>query len=230
MLEPVNIVALLVIRPVMRPTAFLPGESAGNDGLRDIEEGLELEGLHEIRIKHQPFILHRNGGGAMSQCGECRDRTRHGFVGPNEAKIEAHQLAEFFPNLPGSDRSFLCQQALDPTLLDCELVCCECPWRDGSSILSGSSSGAPAEDNRLKERVASKPIGAVDTDAGTFTSCVEAGDVRFGPLIGPNTAHLIVRAWSDRNGSLDRIKAGKLNREFSDLREPFENAPASKVS
>jgi hypothetical protein len=72
-------------------------------------------------------------------------------VSPNEAKIEAHQLAEFFPNLPGSDRSFLCQQALDATLLGCELVCCECLWRDGSSVLSGSNSCAPTKHNRLKE-------------------------------------------------------------------------------
>jgi hypothetical protein len=38
-----------------------------------------------------------------------------------------------------------------------------------------------------------------------------------------------VRAWSDRNGSLDGIEAGKLNREFSDLRKPFENALTAKM-
>ena len=67
------------------------------------------------------------------------------------------------------------------------------------------------------------------TDAGTFTGRVKAGDACFSPLIGPDAAHLIVRAGTDRNGSLDGIKAGKLNSEFSDLREPFENALASKV-
>ena len=67
------------------------------------------------------------------------------------------------------------------------------------------------------------------TDAGTFTGRVEAGDACFGPLIGPDSAHLIVRAGADRNGSLDWIEAGKLNGKFSDLREPFENALASKV-
>ena len=107
MCQPMLIIADREIRPVMGPAAFLPGEGAGDDGLRDIEKGLELEGLHEIRIKHPPFVLHRDGGGAMGQCSECRDRSRHGFVSPNEAKIEAHQLAEFFPNLPGSDRSLL---------------------------------------------------------------------------------------------------------------------------
>ena len=139
------------IRPVMGPAAFRPGEGAGHDALRDIDKGLELEGLHEIRIKHPPFVLHRDGGGAKGQCSEGRERSRHGFVSPNEAKIEAHQLAEFFPNLPGSDRSLLCQQTLDSTLLGCELVCCEGLWRDGSSVLSGSNSGAPTKHNRLKE-------------------------------------------------------------------------------
>jgi hypothetical protein len=145
------IIADREVRPVMSPAAFLPGEGADNDGLRDIEQGLELEDLHKIRIKHPPFILYHNGHGSMGQCSECRERSRHGFVSPNETKIEAHQLAEFFPDLPGSDRSLLCQKALDATLFRGELVCCECLWRDGSSILSGSNSGAPPEHNRLEE-------------------------------------------------------------------------------
>ena len=145
------IIAAREVRPVMGPAAFLPGEGADDDGLRDIEQGLELEDLHEIRIKHPPFILQRHGRGSMGQCSECRERSRHGFVSPNETKIEAHQLAEFFPDLPGSDRPLLCQQALDATLFSGELVCCECLGRDGSSILSCSNSGAPTEHNRLEE-------------------------------------------------------------------------------
>src|SRR5688572_22319930 len=146
---------------------------------------------------------------------------------PNKTKIKAHQLTEFFPNLPGSNRPLFCQQALDATLFGRELVCCQCPWRDSSSIRSGPNSGTPTKHNRLKERVTSKPIGAVHTDAGTFTGREQAGYACFSPLIGPDAPHLIVRAWSDRNGSLDGIEAGKLNREFSDLRKPFENALAA---
>ena len=66
-------------------------------------------------------------------------------------------------------------------------------------------------------------------DASTFTGRIEAGDACFSPLIGSDTAHLIVRAGADRNGSLNGIEAGKLNREFPDLREPLKNALASKV-
>ena len=67
------------------------------------------------------------------------------------------------------------------------------------------------------------------TDAGTFTRRIKAGETCFRPLIGPDATHLIVRAGTDRNGSLDGIEAGKLNSEFSDLREPFENVLASKM-
>jgi hypothetical protein len=135
----------------MGPAAFFPGEGAGDNGLRDIEKGPEFEGLHEIGIKHQPFVLYNDGGGTMGQCSDCRDRSRHGFVSPNETQIEAHRLAEFFSNLPGPERSLLCQQLLDATLLGCKLVYCECPWRDGSNVLSGSNSSAPTEHNGFKE-------------------------------------------------------------------------------
>ena len=107
----------------MGSATFLPGEGAGDDSLRDIEKGLEFEGLHEIRIKYPPFVLYRDEGGAMGQCREGRERSRDGFVRPNEAQIEAHQLAEFFPNLPSSDRPLLCQQALNAMLFGCKLLC-----------------------------------------------------------------------------------------------------------
>jgi hypothetical protein len=145
------IIADREVRPVMGPAAFPPGEGAGDNGFRDIEQGLELEDLHEIRIKHPPFILYHNGPGSMGQCSECRERSRHGVVSPNETQIEAHQLAEFFPNLPGSDRSLLCQQALNATLLGYELVCCEGLWRNGSSVFPCSDSSAPTEHNRFQK-------------------------------------------------------------------------------
>jgi hypothetical protein len=135
----------------MGPPAFLPGEGAGDNGFAYIEKGLKFEGLHEIRIKHPPFVLHHDRGGTMDQRSECRGRTSHGFVSSNETKIEAHQLAEFLPNLPGTDRPPLCQQALDASLFGCELVCHDGLPCDGTSVLSGSNSRAPAEYNRLKE-------------------------------------------------------------------------------
>ncbi len=151
MLEPLVIVSLGEVRPVMGSAAFLPGEGADHDGLRNIKERLELEGLHKLRIKHPPFILHRDGSRAMGQRRECRERSRHGFVRPDKAKIEAHQLAKFFTNLPRSDRSFLCQQPLDSTLFGRELVCCEGLWRDRSHIFSCSNSSTLAEHNRFKQ-------------------------------------------------------------------------------
>jgi hypothetical protein len=39
------IIADREVRSVMGSAAFLPGEGTGDNGLRDIEKGLELEGL-----------------------------------------------------------------------------------------------------------------------------------------------------------------------------------------
>src|SRR5207244_9618676 len=63
--QPMLIIAAREVRPVMGPSAFLSGEGADNDGLRDIEQGLELEDLHEISIKYPPFILYSHGRGSM---------------------------------------------------------------------------------------------------------------------------------------------------------------------
>ena len=65
MSQPMLIIADRIVRSVVSPAAFLPGDGTGDDGFRDIEEGLEFECLHEIGIKHPPFVLYRNGRGAM---------------------------------------------------------------------------------------------------------------------------------------------------------------------
>ena len=67
------------------------------------------------------------------------------------------------------------------------------------------------------------------TDTGAFAGRVESGDICFRPLIGADTAHLIMRAGANRNGGFDGIEAGKLNGELSDLGEPFENTLTAKV-
>jgi hypothetical protein len=122
--------------------------SAGDNGFRD-QKGLELQRLHGSVLNTRPLsctvMMARWVRAVMP------DRSGHGFVSPNEAQIEAHQLAEFFSHLPGSDRSLLCQELLDATLLGDELICCEGLWRDGSNVLSRSNSGAPTEHNRFKK-------------------------------------------------------------------------------
>jgi len=70
----------------------------------------------------------------------------------------------------------------------------------------------------------------VYTDTGTFTGRVKTGDARFGPLIGSDATHHIVRPGTDRNGSLNGIETGKLNGKFSDLGEPLKDTLAAKVS
>src|SRR4029078_10880764 len=109
----------------------------------------------------------------------------------------ADHLGCFFPRLAGSTGAVLCQESRDATLLGCELICCERLWRDGSCILTGSDSGPPAEHNRFKERGTHQSFGGAHTDAGTFTGRIEASNARFGPLIGLDAAHLIVRAGTD---------------------------------
>jgi hypothetical protein len=128
MFEPLGIVPLWEVRSVMGASTLLPSQSAGHNGLRDIEERLELERLHKIRIKYLPFVLHGDGGGTMDQGSMCRECNGHRFVSPNEAQIETHQLAKLFSNLPGSDGTLLCQQPPNATLFDDELVCCEYLW------------------------------------------------------------------------------------------------------
>src|SRR5213594_1884766 len=56
-LQPVGVVSPGEVRSVMRTAAFLAGQRAGHDGLRNVQEGLEFQGLDQIAVEDLPTVL-----------------------------------------------------------------------------------------------------------------------------------------------------------------------------
>ena len=66
-------------------------------------------------------------------------------------------------------------------------------------------------------------------DTGTLTGRIEPRDVSLAPLVGPNTAHVIMRAWPDGNRGFNRVDAREFDRQFSNLGQPFQDARAAQM-
>ena len=87
-----------------------------------------------------------------------------------------------------------------------------------------------AEDDRLEERVAAQAVGTVDGDARAFTGSVDARDARSTELVGLDAAHRVVHAGQDRDRGVDRVLAGRVERELANLRQALEDLFAAQMA
>ena len=90
--------------------------------------------------------------------------------------------------------------------------------RDG--VLAGVPPGAAAEHDRLHQRVAAEPVGAVHRDARALAGGVQAGQDRLAVDVGVDSAHVVVGAGADRDRLLDRIDARVVDRELARPGQP----------
>ena len=70
----------------------------------------------------------------------------------------------------------------------------------------------------------------MDGDAGAFAGRIHAGHARRAKLVGFDAAHRVVRAGKNRNRLVDRVLAGRVEREFANLRQTFEDLFAPEVA
>src|SRR4051812_28039505 len=61
-------------------------------------------------------------------------------------------------------------------------------------------------------------------DACTLAGRVESLNLRFTPLIGPDAAHLVMRAGAYRDRAFNWIDTGKFDGQLPNLREAFQDA------
>ena len=82
-------------------------------------------------------------------------------------------------------------------------------------VLGGSLARAAAEGDRLHQRVAAEPVGAVHGDTRDLACGVEPLDRGEPVVVRLDPAHVVVGAGPDRDRRVDRIDAGVGHRELA---------------
>ena len=99
--------------------------------------------------------------------------------------------------------------------------------------------GGTAEHHQVEQRVGAQTVGAVHGHAGAFADGVQAADhvgrvVALGNhhltmIVGGDATHLIVDGGHDRDGFLDGIDVGELERDLADGRQTLEDLLGAQV-
>ena len=87
---------------------------------------------------------------------------------------------------------------------------------------------APAEDQRVEQRVGAEAVAAVDRDAGHLAGGVEAGDRRRAVDVGLDAAHDVVLARADLDRLARDVGAGEVPADVDDLAQRLEHALARR--
>ena len=93
-------------------------------------------------------------------------------------------------------------------------------------LLGGVLARAPAEDQRVQQRVGAEAVAAVDRDAGHLAGGVQARDRRLAVDVGLDPAHDVVLAGVDVDRLAGDVDAGEVAADVDDLAQRLQRAPA----
>src|SRR6201999_2574172 len=93
-------------------------------------------------------------------------------------------------------------------------------------VLGGVLTGAPAEDQRVEQRVRAEAVAAVHRHAGALAGGVQAGDLGQAVGVGPDAAHRVVVARLDVDRLARDVDAGEVAAHQDDLAQRLVDALA----
>ena len=226
MLEPHLVVALRVVGAELRAARLLALDRSDDDGLRRVEHVAELEGAEHVLVED---------GAAVVDVGSLRLflEAAHDLVGVAQAGLVAedrdvavHLDAQLLLDLRDAPAGALAPMIASMSAASRRIW--SSPTRASPSRGAGGGvlARAPAEDQRVEQRVGAEAVAAVDRDAGHLAGRIEAGDRRRAVDVGLDAAHEVVLAWLDDDRLARDVGAREVAADVDDLAQCLERALA----
>ena len=151
MAKPGDIVPGGEVSSIMGSATFFAAECAHSDGLRDLQQALNLKGLYQIGVEDPALVLNAHPLRSDFQRFQNSHGFAHGLLSAKNTEIEAHGLAEVIADLPGLFRSRIGQEGLQSLFL-----VAQDRLRDGLVVtmpdgFSGSRAGPASEHDGFEE-------------------------------------------------------------------------------
>ncbi len=205
-----------VVGPRVRAAALLAREPGDDHAVGELEQEAELERLGEVVVEHLALVVDDDALVALAQAGDDLPLLLHLLLAAEDAEVLVHRRGELVADRPRA-------LALVPVEQRLELGLGVAAARQSGTAASSnrnarsaaSQAGAPAEGDRLHQRVAAEPVRAVDRDAGDLAGRVQALERRAAPDVGVDAAHVVVGA---RAGPGSGRRSGRCRRTPSRAR------------
>ena len=152
------------------------------------------------------------------------------YSSPEDAEVLEHRRSELVADLPRALTVFAVEQLPELALRVALRRLGNLDRRVRQRPLGSGPAGAPAERDRLHQRVAAEAVRAVHRDARALAGCVEAGQLGEPVVVGLDAAHVVVRSRPDRDRVEDRIDARVGHRELARPGQPLDDPLGAEVA
>src|SRR4051812_22218331 len=226
-LEPLVVVALRVVRAVLRAARLLPLERADDDALRVVEHEAELHGAQQVLVEDRALVVDRDRLRLLLQPLDDLEPLAQAVLVAEHRRVLVHGLAELGLDLRHAAAGPLAAHDLLEALLlllEEAVVCLGRPLRlrDAGGVLAR----ATPEDERVEQRVRAEPVAAVHRHARHLPGGVQAGDAGEPADVRLHPAHRVVVAGLDVDRFAGDVDAGEVAADVHDLAQRLVDALA----
>src|SRR3954469_9171223 len=226
-LEPLVVVALRVVEPELGAARLLALERAHHDRLGAVEHVAELDRPQHVLVEDRAAVVDVGGAALLLEALDDLHRLGQPRLVAEHRALLVHHRAELVLDLGDPPPALPAREDLvDQLLLGGQAGLGGRGHRHLGGPRGGVLAGAPAEDQRVEQRVGAQPVAAVDRDAGPLAGRVEAGDRRLAPHAGLDAAHDVVAAGLDVDRLTRDVHAREVAPDVDDLAQRLERALA----
>ena len=167
----------------------------------ELEQEAELERLREVAVEDVALVLDDDPLVALAQAADDLALLAHLLLAAEDAEVLVHRRGHLVADAVRALAVGPVEQRLQLALGVGER---RLGRRDHGVVprpVGRRPAGAPAEGDRLHERVAAQAVGAVDGDAGALAGGVEALERGLAVEVGVDAAHVVVGARAARGSA-----------------------------
>src|SRR5579862_3264918 len=229
MAEEARVVAVReVVRPRVRAAALLARKPRLDHARGEVEQVAELERLRQVAVEDLALVLHDDVREALAQVVDNASLLQHLPLAAEDAEVLVHRLRQFVADRPRPLAVTAAEQlgevALRVTHRRLRHVAPALP------VLRRMPPRAPAEGDRLHQRVAAEAIRSVNRDAGDLAGRVQPIDRGLAPDVGVDAAHVVMGARPHRDRVVDRVDAGEDHRQLPGAVQPLEDPLCAEMT
>src|SRR3954447_4444824 len=229
--QPGLVVALGVVQPAVGAAALGAGDRAGDQAVGHLQHRAQLDRLDQVGVEVPALVLHDQAAAvALTQLLDLRFAGLQPFGRAEDAGVVIHGIGKLLTQDVGTFAVVLVEHPADAALGDaCGRRREHAAGAVATDVLRGGRTRPPAEHDRLQQRVAAQPVGAVHRHAGALTGRIQPGHEGVPPDVGVDATDVLVRSWPNRNRLLDRIDARVVHGQLAGAVQALVGALGAEV-
>ncbi len=208
-----RVVALGEVGAELRAARLLALERRDHGGLRAVDHVAELDRAEHVLVEDRAAVVDPGALGLLAQAPDRLQRALQPRLVAEHGRVLVHRFRRA-PSLISDTRRPSCGRAMIASMRAASSRSCAFASTSGIPMLAARAgrvfARAPAEDQRVEQRVGAEAVAAVDRHARDLAGRVQALDRRAPVDVGLDAAHDVVLAGADHDRFARDVDAGEV--------------------